>query len=186
MEYWSDGSIMKRNDDVTRTPPLHHPNTPSARPRIGVLGPNECSEADAQLGRAVGAEIARRGGILVCGGLGGMMEAAAAGAKSAGGTTVGILPGDAASAANEHIDLALPTGLGAFRNMILVRSCDAVIAIRGGYGTLSEIAFALRLGVPVIGLTTWEVRKDGEVDPGIAVATSPKEAVDLAFIAIGR
>lgn len=147
---------------------------------IGVLGPHECPRADAALGAEVGAEIARCGAILVCGGLGGMMEAAAKGAKSQGGLTVGILPGDDASAANAHIDVPLPTGLGAVRNTLVVRGCDAVIAIRGSYGTLSEIAFALRLGVPVVGLRTWSVSRDGKTDPGIHVAESPAEAVNMA------
>jgi uncharacterized protein (TIGR00725 family) len=86
-----------------------------------------------------------------------MMRATAEGAKAADGQTVGILPGTDKAAANEFIDIAIPTDLGAYRNALLVRSCDAVIAIHGEYGTLSEIAFALRLGTPVVGLHTWEV-----------------------------
>jgi uncharacterized protein (TIGR00725 family) len=148
--------------------------------KIGVLGPHDCTNKDLELGVAVGAEIARRGAILVCGGLGGMMEAAAKGARSEGGLTVGILPGDKPDDANPFIEIALPTGLGAVRNALLVRSCDAVIAICGGYGTLSEIAFALRLRVPVVGLNTWSVSRNGEVDAGIRVATTPKEAVATA------
>ena len=153
----------------------------TAKLRIGVLGPHDCSAKERDLGFSVGAEIARRGAILVCGGLGGMMEAAAEGAKSERGTTVGILPGEKASAANEFIDVALPTGLGAVRNALLVRACDAVIAIRGGYGTLSEIAFALRLGVPVVGLQTWSVAQNGKADEGIHVAKAPEEAVKMAL-----
>jgi uncharacterized protein (TIGR00725 family) len=149
--------------------------------RIGVLGPNECSREEARLGYAVGAEIARRGGIVLCGGLDGMMAAAAEGAKSAKGTTVGLLPGDNASAANPFIDIPIPTGLGPLRNAVLVRACDAVIAIRGGHGTLTEIAFALRLGVPVVGLATWDLRRDGKAEPLLRVAARPEEAVALAF-----
>ena len=149
--------------------------------RIAVLGPNECSEAEYALGVEVGRELARQGCVVVCGGLGGMMEAAARGAKSNGGMTVGILPGTHAEEANEFIDVPLPTGLGAFRNMLVVRSADAVIAIEGKYGTLSEIAFALRLKIPVIGLNTWTLSKDGRVDPGILVAKTPREAVELAL-----
>jgi uncharacterized protein (TIGR00725 family) len=148
--------------------------------RIGVLGPHNCSKGEKDLGFSVGAELARRGAILVCGGLGGMMEAAAEGAKSEHGVTVGILPGEEASSANEFIDVALPTGLGAVRNVLVVRACNAVIAIRGGYGTLSEIAFALRLGVPVVGLQTWSVVQNGNADQGIHVARTPEEAVELA------
>ena len=149
--------------------------------RIGVLGPHDCSKDEAALGFAVGVEIARRDAILVCGGLGGIMTSAAEGAKSRKGLTVGLLPGDKASDANPFIDVALPTGLGAVRNALIVRACDAVIAIRGGYGTLSEIAFALRLKVPVVGLQTWNVVQNGKVDPGIHVAKTPEEAVEMAL-----
>jgi uncharacterized protein (TIGR00725 family) len=148
---------------------------------IGVLGPNTTSAAQYQLGMDVGRCIAEAGAVLFCGGLGGMMRAAAEGAKSAGGQTIGILPGTDKTAANEFIDIAIPTDLGAYRNALLVRSCDAVIAIHGAYGTLSEIAFALRLNVPVIGLNTWEVHRDGQADPGIHVAHTAKEAVDSAL-----
>ncbi len=110
-----------------------------------------------------------------------MMRAAAEGAKSAGGQTIGILPGTDKAAANEFIDIAIPTDLGAYRNALLVRSCDAVIAVHGAYGTLSEIAFALRLKVPVVGLHTWEVRRNGAPDPGIHVAQTAEEAVELAL-----
>ncbi|MEN7973118.1 MAG: TIGR00725 family protein [Verrucomicrobiota bacterium] len=148
---------------------------------IGVLGPNTTTNEQEQLGREVGRHIAEAGATLLCGGLGGMMRAAAEGAKSAGGQTVGILPGSEKSAANEFIDTAIPTDLGAYRNAVLVRSCDAVIAVHGAYGTLSEIAFALRLKVPVVGLNTWEVHRDGKADPGIHVAQTAEEAVALAI-----
>ncbi len=148
---------------------------------VGVLGPNTTSEAEYALGEEVGRCIAEKGATLLCGGLGGMMQAAAEGAKSAGGQTVGILPGSDRSSANSFIDLAIPTGLGPFRNSLLVSSCDAVIAIHGAYGTLSEIAFALRIGIPVVGLHTWEVRRTGQADPGIHVVHSPQEAVDTAL-----
>jgi uncharacterized protein (TIGR00725 family) len=148
---------------------------------IAVLGPHHCSKEERELGFTVGAGIARRGGILVCGGLGGMMEAVAEGAKSQGGLTVGILPGEKSSDANAFIDVPLPTGLGAVRNAMVVRTCDAAIAIHGAYGTLSEIAFALRLGVPVVGLDTWSVHRNGKADPGIHVAKTPEDAVKQAF-----
>jgi len=149
--------------------------------RIAVFGPHECGAEDYALGEAVGAEIARRKAVLICGGLGGMMEAAARGARGAGGRTVGILPGENSDDANPYIEVAIPTALGPFRNALLARAADAAIAIRGGYGTLSEIAFALRLDVPVIGLRSWSVSQDGRVDPGIRVAVTPAEAVDLAL-----
>lgn len=151
------------------------------KPNIGVLGPNTTTDAEYALGVDVGRCIAAAGAVLVCGGLGGMMFAAAEGAKSADGQTIGILPGNVRSAANPFIDTAIPTGLGVYRNAVLANACDAVIAIHGAYGTLSEIAFALRLGIPVIGLNTWEVHRNGKADPAIHVADSAQEAVDLAI-----
>jgi uncharacterized protein (TIGR00725 family) len=148
---------------------------------IGVLGPNTVTAEQHVLGMDVGRCIAEAGAVLLCGGLGGMMLAAAEGAKSAGGQTVGILPGNARSAANPFIDTAIPTGLGTYRNALLVNACDAVIAIHGAFGTLSEIAFALRLDTPVVGLDTWEVRRNGKTDPSIHVVHSAQEAVDLAI-----
>jgi uncharacterized protein (TIGR00725 family) len=135
--------------------------------KIGILGPHATTDEQYRLGVETGREIAHAGAILFCGGLDGMMRAAAQGAKSAGGQTIGILPGDAKAAANEFIDIAIPTGLGAYRNTLLVRACDAVIALHGTYGTLSEIAFALRLEVPVVGIGTWTVSRNGQPDPGI-------------------
>ncbi len=147
---------------------------------IGVLGPHVTTPEQYQLGIEVGRCIAQAGATLFCGGLEGMMRAAAEGAKAEGGCTVGILPGTDKSAANEFIDIAIPTDLGAYRNALLVRSCDVVIAIHGAYGTLSELAFALRLKVPVVGLSTWEVHRNGEPDPGIHIARTAQEAVSLA------
>jgi len=147
---------------------------------IGVLGPNATNEQEYALGVEVGRFIAEADAVLFCGGLGGMMRAVAEGARSAGGPTVGILPGGDRTAANGFIDIAIPTGLGPFRNALLVSSCDAVIAVHGAYGTLSEIAFALRLGIPVVGLHTWEVRRAGVTDPGIHIAHSARDAVALA------
>ncbi len=115
-----------------------------------------------------------------------MMAAACDGARGAGGLTVGILPGEDDSLANDFIELAIPTGLGPLRNALLVQACDAVIAIHGAYGTLSEIAFALRLGVPVVGLDTWSLARAGRVDEGIHVARDPKDAVDQAIRLISR
>jgi len=148
---------------------------------IGVLGPNTTNNGEYEVGVEVGRCIAEAGATLLCGGLGGMMCAAAEGARSAGGPTVGILPGFDKADANEFIDTSIPTGLGAYRNAILVNACDAVIAIHGAYGTLSEIAFALRLGIPVVGLHTWEVMRNGTPDKGIHVAHSAAEAVELAM-----
>lgn len=148
---------------------------------IGVLGPNRTTGEQEELGHEVGRLIAEAGAMLFCGGLGGMMRAVAKGAQSAGGQTVGILPGNDKADANEFIDLAIPTGLDAYRNALLVRSCDAVIAVHGAYGTLSEIAYALRLKIPVVGLHTWTVSRDGTLDPGINTAQTAEEAVNLAM-----
>lgn len=130
---------------------------------IGVMGGSSCTPEEYELARAVGRLVAGRGFVLLCGGGSGVMEAAAAGAKEAGGLTVGILPGSDASEspANAHIDIALFTGLSDARNAVNVKSSEAVIAIGGGHGTLSEIALALRNGRPVIALRTWTVARQG-------------------------
>ena len=160
--------------------------SPRRKPRIGVCGPSEASAGVLALAEQVGAEIARQGGIVVCGGLGGVMEAAARGARTAGGLTVGILPGSSAEEANPFIDVPIVTGLGEARNALVVHSSDAIIAIDGAYGTLSEIALALKMGVPVIGLGTWQLRApDGSVPP-IVPAQTPAEAVEKAFAVISR
>jgi uncharacterized protein (TIGR00725 family) len=113
------------------------------------------------------------------------MEAACRGAKAGGGQTVGILPGASRYEANPYVDIPIATGLGEARNLIIVRSADAVIAVGGEYGTLSELAFALKLGVPVVGLGTWELSKGGLSVDAILRATSPVEAVEQA-LALGR
>ena len=143
-------------------------------PYVAVVGPGDATPEEAKLAERVGAELARRGAIVVCGGRGGVMEAVCRGAKSAGGTTVGILPGQDRAEANQYVDLALPTGLGELRNGLVVRAADALIAVAGGYGTLSEIALALRTGVPVVGLGTWDIA-------GVAAADSPQAAVEAAL-----
>lgn len=142
---------------------------------IGVIGATRASSQDYQAAEETGREIANRKGVLVCGGLGGVMEAACKGAKSGDGLTIGIIPGFAKSDANPYVEVPIVTGMSHARNIIVVRSSDAIIAIGGGYGTLSEIAFALKLGIPVIGINTWEV------SPEVKKVTTPKEAVDLAF-----
>lgn len=128
-------------------------------------------EGDSPAAEAVGRELAARGAVVVCGGLGGVMEAACRGAKGGRGRTVGILPGTDRAAANAFVDVAIPTGLGEARNALVVRAADALIAVGGGYGTLSEIALALKAGKPVVGLDSWGI--DGVVaaaDPAGAVA----------------
>ncbi len=149
--------------------------------RIGVIGEQDARPEMWTLAEQVGREVARRGGVLVCGGLGGVMEAASKGAAAEGGTVVGILPGVRAEDANPYVTVPVVTGLGEARNVIVVRTSDAVVAVGGGYGTLSEIAYALKLGVPVVGLGTWQLSRPGlEADP-IVRAQGPVQAVALAW-----
>ena len=139
---------------------------------IGVIGSGSCDAEIAELARRVGALIAGAGAAVVCGGLGGVMQAAAEGAREAGGVTVGILPGDDAAEANPGIMIAIPTGLGEARNVLVVNASDAVIAIAGGWGTLSEAAFCLVKGVPLVRLKSSM--------PGLPVpeVETPDEAVE--------
>lgn len=118
----------------------------------------------------------------MCGGLGGVMEAACRGARAQGGLTIGFLPGSDRSEANEFVDVAIPTGMGEMRNALIVRAADAVIAVSGEFGTLSEIGLALKLGKRVVGVSTWELSRRGEVSDAILVADSAAEAVRLALL----
>ena len=122
------------------------------RPIIAVIGGGSCSVEESALAENVGRGLAKQGAVVICGGLGGVMEAVAKGAKANGGTTVGILPGADSAAANAYIDIPLTTGLGEMRNFLIVRSAHGLIAIGGGIGTLSELALAQRIGKPVVGL----------------------------------
>jgi uncharacterized protein (TIGR00725 family) len=148
---------------------------------IGVIGGGTCSEAEAKTAEEVGRRLARQGAILVCGGLGGVMEAACRGASGEGGLTIGILPGEDRRSANPYVQLPIVTGLGYARNVIVVKSARAIIAIGGSYGTLSEIAHARQNGIPVIGLNTWSLSKNDQVDQSIIPAQSAAEAVDTAL-----
>jgi uncharacterized protein (TIGR00725 family) len=148
---------------------------------VAVVGAGRCSKEVAQVAESVGRELAWRGVTLVCGGLGGVMEAACRGAKSEGGLTIGILPGFSRREANPYVDIPVVTGLGEARNVIIVRTAQAVIAADGEFGTLSEIAHALKLGIPVVGLNTWQLAKEGQLVSAITEATTPAEAVDKAL-----
>ena len=148
---------------------------------IAVIGGGQCSKEDAELAEAVGRELARRGAVLVCGGLGGVMEAACKGASAEGGVTIGILPGDNYQAANPYVQIPIVTGMGYARNIAVVKSAQAVIAIGGNYGTLSEISHALQSGIPVIGLNTWSLSRNGQPDNSIIPAQNPTEAVNKAL-----
>jgi uncharacterized protein (TIGR00725 family) len=136
-----------------------------------VVGPSDASAAELRAAEDVGAALAQAGLIVVTGGLGGVMEAACRGARSRRGRTIGLLPGLDRSEANGWVEIALPTGLGELRNGLIVRSADAVVAVGGGAGTLSEIAFALKLGRPVVGVGTWQVHGVEQVD-GAAAAVA--------------
>jgi uncharacterized protein (TIGR00725 family) len=140
-------------------------------PYIGVVGPGEASEDELAAAEEVGAGLASLGAVVVTGGLGGVMEAACRGARSRRGRTLGILPGEDREAANGWVEIAVATGLGELRNGLVVRACDALVAVGGGHGTLSEVALALKLGRPVVGLGTWAVH-------GVNEVTTPAEAVE--------
>lgn len=145
------------------------PGRPDRR-YVAVVGGSSAGDEDCRTAEHVGRALARAQATLVCGGLGGVMEAACRGAKAEGGTTLGILPGEDRDDANPWVDVAVPTGLGEARNALVVGAADALIAVGGEYGTLSEIALALRAGKPVFGIRTWDI-------PGV-------EAVDDAAAAV--
>ncbi|MFC1892418.1 TIGR00725 family protein [Chloroflexota bacterium] len=148
---------------------------------IAVIGGSQCSKEEARIAEEVGRQLAIRGVVLVCGGLGGIMEAACRGASAEGGIIVGILPGENRQAANPYVQIPIVTGTGYARNIAVVKSAEAVIAICGSYGTLSEIAYALQSGIPVIGLNTWSLAKNGQQDDSIILAQDPVEAVNIAL-----
>ena len=153
---------------------------------ISVIGASRPSQEILALAEEVGKRIAQRGATLVCGGLGGVMEAACRGAKSAGGTTIGILPGNDPEAANPWVDIPICTGMGYARNVIVVKTGLAVVAVGGAYGTLSEVGHALGDGIPVIGLRTWDLSQNGRHDSSITAASDPADAVEKALAAASR
>jgi uncharacterized protein (TIGR00725 family) len=141
---------------------------------IGVIGASSCSAEIAKLAEAVGREIGKRGAVLICGGLGGVMEFASKGAKEAGGLTIGILPGTSKEEANRYIDIPIVTGLGHARNILIAHSSDSLIAVSGEHGTLSEIAIGLKLKKTVIGLNTWDIE-------GVIRAKTAADAIEKAI-----
>lgn len=144
---------------------------------VAVVGAGQCDPETTVLAEAVGQALAQAGITLICGGLGGVMAAACRGAKAAGGQTIGILPGSDPQIANAWVDIAIATGMGEARNLILVHTAQALIAVGGEYGTLSEIAFALKLGKPVIGLQTWQLSQQGRTIEPILEVETPQQAV---------
>ena len=156
-------------------------------PVIAVVGPGaDVTDELLDAAQAVGEALAAAGATVVCGGLGGVMEAVARGARSRGGVVLGILPGDDPHGGNEHLTAVVATGMGEARNLVLVRSADAVITLGGGYGTLSEVAFALKIGRPVIVYRSWELALDGRADTSMTVVRTPAEAVAAALGAAHR
>jgi uncharacterized protein (TIGR00725 family) len=151
------------------------------RVHIAVIGAARAPASDCDVAERVGRGIAEGGAVLVCGGLGGVMEAACRGARAGGGTTVGILPGTDRLAANDHVEVAVATGIGEARNAVVVATADAVVAVGGEFGTLSEIALALKAGTPVIGVHSWELARAGAKVPGIEAVSSADEAVAVAL-----
>jgi len=153
-------------------------NAEARRLYVAVVGASTATADEERTAEEVGRLLAERGAIVVTGGLGGVMAAASRGARGAGGTTVGLLPGEDRSAANPWVQVAIPTGMGEARNALVVRASDAVIAVGGEFGTLSEVALALKLGRPVAGIGTWRIERDG-------MSTDPLLRADDAQTAVG-
>jgi uncharacterized protein (TIGR00725 family) len=146
----------------------------TGRRLIAVIGGRKATTRLLREAEEVGRLLARKGALVVTGGLGGIMEAASRGARKEGGLTVGVLPDDNKRRANRYVDIPVATGLGIGRNIIIARTADAVIAVGGEYGTLSEIAFSLQLGKPVAGIGTWAIK-------GVAEASDAEDAVEKIF-----
>jgi uncharacterized protein (TIGR00725 family) len=159
---------------------------PTYKMVIAVIGDSSCSPEEARLAETVGELLAQQRVTVICGGLGGVMEAVCRGAKSKGGLTVGILPGQDPCAANPWVDIPVVTGMGEARNVAVVKSAQAVIAVGGRYGTLSEIAYALKSGIPVIGLNTWSLSRNGREDDSIVRVQAAAEAVNKAISSAKR
>jgi len=148
-------------------------------PLIGVIGGSSATLEEAALAEGVGRALAEAEATLICGGRGGVMEAACRGARKAGGLTIGVLPGGDRRGANPYVEIAIATGIGYARNAIIARTADGLIAVGGSYGTLSEIGLALGFDKPVVGLRTWEMSREGHPDVPIVRADTPEEAVQM-------
>lgn len=151
---------------------------------VAVVGSGKSDPENEKIAYELGGLIAKQEATLICGGLSGVMNAAAKGVFEAGGTSIGILPGVSRQGSSKYLTFALPTGIGEARNAIIARSADVVIAVGGEFGTLSEIAFALKLGKPVIGINTWHLLKDQEENLSIARAKNAQEAIEMAIKAL--
>ncbi|HEX2150194.1 MAG TPA: TIGR00725 family protein [Actinomycetota bacterium] len=150
---------------------------------ISVIGPSDAPAEILRAAEQVGACVAKAGAILVTGGGGGAMQAASRGARAAGGRTLGILPGSSRDEGNAYLDVAVPTGMGEMRNVLVVRTGDGIVAVGGGFGTLSEIALALKLGKPVVGIGTWSASIQGR-EAALPTAATAEEAVKLVLAAV--
>jgi uncharacterized protein (TIGR00725 family) len=148
---------------------------------VAVIGTRQPSPEESKLAEEVGRELAKNGVILICGGLGGVMEDACRGARAEGGLTIGVIPGDDRKSANSYVQIPIVTDIGYARNVIIVKSAQAVIAVGGGYGTLTEIGYALYSKKPVIGLGTWKISRNNQLDKSIIRAHNAKEAVSKAI-----
>jgi uncharacterized protein (TIGR00725 family) len=153
----------------------------TAAVHVAVVGPGVATPEEEAWAEEIGRLLARAGAVIVCGGSTGVMEAVSRGASAEGGTVIGILPGLDRGEANPHVTIALPTGMGEMRNALIARAADAMIAVGGEFGTLSEIAFALKIGKPVVGLHTWDLVRRGERVPGIDTAGTPEAVVEAAL-----
>lgn len=152
---------------------------------VGVIGASRADPDILKLAEEVGAEIAKHGAAVVCGGLSGVMEAVCKGARENGGLTIGIIPSDNKSDANKYVRIPIVTGMGIGRNVMLVKTADVIIAVGGEFGTLSEIAHALNIGKTVVGLRTWQLEKAaGKTIPNLVAALTPEEAVKIALDAV--
>jgi uncharacterized protein (TIGR00725 family) len=149
--------------------------------QIAVVGAAQTTRLEYKTAYAVGRLLAKEQAILVCGGLGGVMEAACRGAREQGGITIGVLPGPFRGDANPYVDYAIATDMGQARNAVIVRTADAVVAVGGEYGTLSEIAMALKMGKKVVALSSWEIASKGALDDKIIRADSPVAAVETVM-----
>ena len=148
---------------------------------IAVIGNSKASAQEIKLAEEIGREIAQNGAILVCGGLDGVMEAACRGAVSEGGLTVGILPGTSRNDTNQYVKIPIVTGIGYARNIVVVKSAQAVIAVGGGYGTLTEIGYALKNGIPVVGIDTWQLTNKDKINDSIIRVENALDAVSTAL-----
>ena len=153
---------------------------------IAVIGTRKPSPEESSLAEEVGRELAKNGITLICGGWGGVMEDACRGARAEGGLTIGVIPGDDPKSANPYVQIPIVTGIGYARNVIIVKTAQAIIAVGGGYGTLTELGYALDSKKPVIGLKTWKFSRNNRMDKSIIRVNSAKEAVSKALKQVKR